>query len=609
MPMDPLSTSTGRLAALRQAMRQHALDAWWLPSSDPHCSEYLPDHWNGRAWLSGFDGSVGTLVITQQCAGLWVDCRYWEQAERQLAGSGIALMKLLPGQPDAAITWLADQMEPGQTLGLAPEVVSWGVARRLQQTLGAKGIHIHAEHDLLEDIWSSRPALPQSPLYAHDRRYLDEAPADRLERIRQAMSSHQVDCHLISSLDDIAWITQLRGSDVVYNPLFLSHFMVEQHRAILFTSIDRISDEQSDFLHRNGIDIADYGQWLSYLSSLSSLRVLMDPEKISLATRKALPEDAHIVEDYQPSSIFKGQKRDREILHIRAVMQQDGAALCEAFAWIEDQLYQGSKVSEWDVDQALLKARAAREGFISRSFGTMCGFNANGAQPHYQPSAESHALIEGDGLLLIDSGAHYQGGTTDITRMLAIGQPNAAQCRDVTLVLKGLIVLSRAKFPRGLPSPFLDPLARAPLWAEGCDYGHGTGHGVGYFLNVHEGPQSIAWYTPPEAHTAMQPDMITSIEPGQYHPGKWGARLENLVLTRVSEDRNGQQFLRFETLTLCPIDTRCLDLTRLDDSEIAWINAYHEEVRQRLASELDGNALAWLMERTTPLPAAAPLSL
>lgn len=597
-----LTTPSSRLAAFRQLLDEHQMDAWWIPSSDPHCSEYLSDHWNAREWLSGFDGSVGTLVITQDSSGLWVDSRYWDQAERQLAGSGIKLMKLPPGNPGAAMTWLAESLSPGQTVGLDPHVTPWSIARRLQEVLDDKGISIRAEKDLLDDVWCTRPALPCSRLYTHERRYLDETPADRLARIRGEMAAQQADFHLISSLDDIAWITQLRGSDVAYNPLFLSHLLIDQQQATLFTRLDRVDEEQRDFLRQNGIHVTDYGEWLSGVMSLSSgKRALMDPNKVSLATRQAVPENIHVVEGYQPSSLLKGQKSGQDIRHIRTVMQQDGVALCQAFSWLEGQLQHGKTVTEWDVDQALVSARSAYDDFVSRSFGTMCGFNANGAQPHYQPSETSHALIEGNGLLLVDSGAHYHGGTTDITRMIAIGQPTAEQRRDVTLVLKGVIALTRAKFPRGLPSPFLDPLARAPLWAEGRNYGHGTGHGVGYFLNVHEGPQSIAWYTPPTPATAMQPGMVTSIEPGHYRPGEWGARLENLVATHVCEGDSGEPFLEFETLTLCPIDTRCLTLDLLDDGEISWLNRYHAEVRERLSSSVNGKARDWLLERTVAI--------
>lgn len=601
MAKNDFSTPAHRLLTLRQAMKRHDIDIWWLPSSDPHCSEYLPGYWAGREWLSGFDGSVGTLVITQQDAGLWVDSRYWEQATRQLAGSGITLMKLLPDQPDAAICWVVEQLAPGQTLGFDAEIVSWSVAQSFKKMLSEKDVRLCTDFDLLNDVWLSRPLLPNSNIYAHERRYVDEAPIDRLDRIRQFMDEKNVDYHLISSLDDVAWITQLRGCDVNYNPLFISHIMIGRSCAKLFTSVDRVNNKIKSFLLENGIDVAEYDQWLSHVSMLpSGSTVFLDPKKISFATRKAIPSKVEVMRGCQPSTIDKGTKSARDIQNIRNVMEQDGVALCETFSWLEEKVCRGERVTEWDVDQKLLATRSAREGFVSRSFGTMCGFNANGAQPHYQPSATSHATIDKPGLLLVDSGAHYQGGTTDITRMISIGKLGSEQCESVTLVLKGLIALSRARFPHGLPSPFLDPLARAPLWAHGRDYGHGTGHGVGYFLNVHEGPQSIAWYTPPEKHTIMQPGMITSIEPGQYHPGKWGARLENLVVTHVCAGYE-TKFLEFETLSLCPFDMRCIDRELLDVSEIDWINSYHKMVRQRLAPFLSGNPLTWLMERTATI--------
>ncbi|MBW5800467.1 aminopeptidase P family protein [Halomonas elongata] len=591
-----------RLAALRDAMREHDIDAWWLPSSDPHNSEYLPEHWAGRAWLSGFDGSVGTLVVTRHAAGVWVDSRYWVQAEEQLAGSGIELMKLHPGQGDAPMQWLAENLESGATLGFDANVVTLASARRLEEALSPAGIRLRGDMDLLDSIWPDRPSLPEAPLYAHDSTYLDESRAERLARVREAMAEHEADWHPISTLDDIAWLTQLRGDDVDFNPVFLAHLLIGRETATLFVAPGKLDDTLRESLAGDGIQVAPYAGWASRLAELpETSRVLVDPARLTLGTRQALPDGATLVEAFQPSTLAKGRKSDADLEHVRHAMEEDGAALCEFFAWLEDALARGETVTELTVDDKLTAARAARPGFVSRSFSTIAAFNANGALPHYHATPEAHATIEGNGLLLIDSGGQYPGGTTDITRVVPVGEIDAAHREDYTLVLKGTIALSRAHFPRGIPSAQLDAIARAPLWTSGRDYGHGTGHGVGYFLNVHEGPQVIAWHAPVAAHTAMQPGMITSIEPGVYRPGKWGIRIENLVANRPAAESEFGDFLRFETLTLCPIDTRCIEPSLLDASEIDWLDAYHAEVRERLAPKLEGNALAWLKKRTQPL--------
>ncbi|MDV6317964.1 aminopeptidase P family protein [Chromohalobacter sp. HP20-39] len=595
-------TPAARLAALREAMREQAVDAWWLPSSDPHSSEYLPHHWQGRAWLSGFDGSVGTLVITQQAAGLWVDSRYWVQAEQQLAGSGIDLMKLQPGQAQRPMQWLAEQLSPGATLGFDGAVVSMASVRQLEAHLAPKEIRWEGHRDLLDAIWPDRPALPEAPVRAHPSAYVDTSRRDKLATLRQEMEAQGVDTHLVSTLDDIAWLTNLRGSDVAFNPVFLSHLLIEQARATLFVAPGKLDDAVIGELADEGIDVADYAQVAERLGGLPAAAcLLLDPARVSLALMQAVPESVSIVEAFQPSTLAKSRKSDRDIEHVRHAMEDDGAALCAFFAWLEDALASDETVTELNVDERITAARAERDGFVSRSFATIAAFNANGALPHYHATPAAHSVIEGDGLLLIDSGAQYLGGTTDITRVVPVGEIDAAQRRDFTQVLKGTIALSRAQFPRGIPSPQLDAIARAPLWAAGIDYGHGTGHGVGYFLNVHEGPQVIAWYASPTPQTAMQPGMITSIEPGVYRPGQWGVRIENLVVNRSAQPSEFGEFLYFETLTLCPIDTRAIDIALLDDAEIAWLNAYHDEVRQRLMPKVEGQARDWLEQRTLPI--------
>ncbi|QEM83564.1 aminopeptidase P family protein [Halomonas binhaiensis] len=599
MPSATTPVAASRLAALREAMQRHGIDAWWLPSSDPHHSEYLPEHWAGRAWLTGFDGSVGTLVVTQDDAGLWVDSRYFVQAEAQLAGSGIRMMKLAQGQASAPIEWLAEKLPQGAILGYDAQVVSLAHARQMEEILGDAGILQRGNLDLLDDIWSGRPELPSAPIRAHAAQYLDESRAQRLAGVREAMIEHGADWHPVSTLDDIAWLLQLRGADVGFNPVFLAHLLVSRDSATLFVAPGKLDSELSASLANDGIQISGYSDWSSALAALPpSQTTLIDPARLSLGTRQALPRDMKVVEAFQPSTLAKGVKTDLELGWVRKTMELDGAALCRFFAWLDKALATGERVTELTIDERLREQRQRAETFVCESFSTIAAFNANGALPHYHATEEAHSVIEGDGLLLIDSGGQYHGGTTDITRMVPVGQVSAAQREDCSLVLKGMIALSRARFPLGIAAPRLDAIARAPLWATGRDYGHGTGHGVGYFLNVHEGPQVISSGAPAAEHTAMQPGMITSNEPGVYRPGQWGVRIENLVANRPAPDSEFGDFLEFETLTLCPIDTRCLNLELLDSDEIQWLNAYHAEVRERLAPHLEGEALAWLNERT-----------
>ena len=592
------ATIRARIQALRQAMSQQHIDAYVVPSADPHLSEYLPGRWQGREWLSGFNGSVGTLIVTADFAGLWADGRYWAQAEAQLAGTGIALMKIPTGASLLHIDWLADNLKLAQTVAVDGAVLGLAGARLLEQALSAREIRLRTDCDLLEEIWNDRPSLPTLPIFEHTTPHATLSRAAKLTAVRDAMRAVDAQWHFISTLDDIAYLFNLRGSDVSYNPIFVAHALVGQERATLYVAGGKVSDTLRAILAADGVDLAPYADAAGALAALpAASNLLLDPRRVTLGLRQAIPAVVRVLEAINPTTFAKSRKSEQEAQHVRATMEQDGAALCEFFAWLEQALA-AETVTELTIDEKICAARARRPGFVSPSFGTIAGFNGNGAMPHYRATEESHATIGGDGLLLIDSGAQYLGGTTDITRVVPVGQLSAAQKRDCTLVLKGVIALSSARFPRGTKSPMLDAIARAPIWAGGVDYGHGTGHGVGYFLNVHEGPQSISCYSPPDPHTAMEPGMITSIEPGTYRPGKWGVRIENLVINRSAETTEFGEFLEFETLTLCPIDTRCLDLSLLRVDEIAWLNHYHATVRTRLSPLVDGAARAWLELRT-----------
>lgn len=597
-----------RIARVRDALLQQQLAAVLVPSSDPHLSEYLPERWQGRQWLSGFTGSMGTLVVTADAAVLFADSRYWVQAEAELAGSGIELFKIPTGAATHPIDWLATQVPAGQTVGVDGDVLVLATAHLLQRTLTAAGIALRTDFDVLATVWPDRPGLPRAPVYEHVAPQATESRAARLAQVREAMARSGASHHFISTVDDIAWLFNLRGTDVLYNPVFLAHALVDAQRAVLYTADGKIAPDLQRVLAADGVRVESYGLAGPALAALpAGASLLIDPRRITLGLRQRVrdsaPDAVRVIESINPSTLLKSRKNPTEAAHIREAMAQDGAAMCGFYAWFEQALADpanAGRLTELTVDEHLSAARSDRPGFIGLSFPTIAGYNANGAMPHYRAKPESHAVIEGDGLLLIDSGGQYLGGTTDITRVWPIGTPSAEQRRDYTLVLKGTLALSRTRFPRGTLSPMLDAIARAPLWQHGLDYGHGTGHGVGYFLNVHEGPQSISKAIP-EAAMAMEPGMVTSIEPGLYRPGQWGIRIENLVLNVPAETPEGSafgEFLEFETLTLCPIDTRCLDRSLLDASEIAWLNRYHATVFERLAPRVSGAALAWLTERT-----------
>ena len=590
-----------RIARVRETLARHGAQALLVPSADPHLSEYLPGHWQGRQWLSGFTGSMATLVITTDAAALFADSRYWQQAEAQLVGSGIDLVKIPTGAATHHIGWLVDRLSRGQTVRVDGQVLGLAAAQQLGAALAAAGIDLRTDTDLLSEVWPDRVGLPSAPVYAHTGPEAPEPRADRLARVREAMARHGATHHFVSTVDDIAWLTNLRGADVEYNPVFLAHLLIDATRATLFVGAGKLPATLATQLATDGFALADYSAAAPALAALpSGSSLLVDPRRITLGFRQQVPAGVAVVEAINPSTLFKSRKNDIEAGFVRQAMAQDGAAMCHFYAWFEAALARGERISELTVDEKLSAERAKRPGFVGLSFSTIAGFNANGAQPHYRALPESYAWIEGDGLLLIDSGGQYLGGTTDITRVWPIGNITAAHRRDFTLVLKGMMNLARARFPRGTLSPFLDTLARAPLWAEGLDFGHGTGHGVGYFLNVHEGPQTISKAVP-EPHMAMEPGMITSDEPGLYRPGQWGVRIENLLLNvPVATAENGAfgEMLEFETLTLCPIDARCIEPTLLRPDEIDWLNRYHATVRERLAPLLDGAGLDWLLLRT-----------
>lgn len=600
----PMSTPIpARIAALRDMMATHGIAACLVPSADPHLSEYLPAHWQAREWLSGFDGSAGTLLATAKHAGLWTDSRYFSQAEQQLAGSGIALMKQRVSHAPEHLTWLQQHLHQGDVVAVAGDSVSVATQRQIERLLGSVGATLRVDLDLPGMVWRDRPALPHAPVFEHPLSYAGTTRAEKFEKLRNAMRKQHATHHLVSSLDDIAWLTNLRGSDVECNPVFLAHLLVEASgQATLFVDRDKLKDDAVAALQADGIRIANYATLGDALGELkASDTLLFDPARVVSKVLQAVAPGVQRVEAANPSTAFKAIKSKSELTHIREVMRRDGAALVRAFRRLEERLAAGMAQTELDVDALLRNERSAQPNFVGESFATIAGYMENGALPHYRATPEAHNTLQRHGLLLVDSGGQYLGGTTDITRVLALGPTTPEQRRDATLVMKGMIALSRARFPKGASGPQLDALARAPLWASGMDYGHGTGHGVGYFLNVHEGPHGIRPPVSGATLVPLEPGMITSIEPGLYKPARHGIRHENLAVVVEADQTEFGDFYAFETLTLCPFDRRALEPSLLNPEERAWLDDYHATVRAAVAPLLEDADLAWLEKHCAPL--------
>lgn len=458
-----------RLARTRALMSQNGIQALLVPSADPHLSEYLPAYWQGRQWLSGFYGSVGTLIVTPTFAGLWADSRYWEQATKELAGSSIELVKLVPGQP-GPLEWLAEQAPQGATVSVDGAVLALASARTLEGKLKERGAVLRTDIDLLGQVWEDRPALPVQAVYEHLPPQATVSRVVKLAQLRESLVQRKADAHFIATLDDIAWLFNLRGSDVSFNPVFVSFALINAEQATLFVDLNKVSPALQETLKHDGVELREYTEINAALAALpASTRLLVDPARVTCGLLSHLQPDVKLVEGVNPTTLAKSQKSLDDAFHIRQAMEQDGAALCEFFAWLETALGR-ERITELTIDEQLTAARARRPGFVSLSFNTIAAFNANGAMPHYHATEQEHAVIEGDGLLLIDSGGQYLGGTTDITRMVPIGTLSDEQKRDCTRVLKGVIALSRAQFPKGILSPLLDSIARAPIWAEAVDY-------------------------------------------------------------------------------------------------------------------------------------------
>ena len=589
-----------KLEKLRQLMRNQHIDALIVMSADPHMSEYLPDYWKVRQWLSGFSGSVGTLVVTQKFAGLWADGRYWVQAEQQLAGTGFQLQKLTSDETSTHLAWIEKNLPTGSVISVNGQTLSIQQFKALEHTARLNHYKLETQQDLVGEIWVDRPELPSEKIHLMPEGLNALSRKEKIQAIRESLANKNIAGHFISSLDDIAWVLNARGQDVEYNPVFLSHLYISTQQAVLFIDSNKVDSTIQQAFKADGIEIRNYQNSAQFLANISDASVLLDPAKVSIFHEQAIAKDIQVVYDINPSTLFKSRKHESEIAHIRHAMLKDGVALCHFFHWLEKTLHHGESISELTIDEKITAFRAQQDGFIGPSFSTIAGFNANGALPHYRATEEHYSFIEGDGLLLIDSGGQYVDGTTDITRVVPVGTPTGQQKRDYTLVLKCHIALAKTIYPEGLAAPLLDSICRHTLWQHGLDYRHGTGHGVGFALNVHEGPQVLSYYAPVHAYSKLREGMILSNEPGLYHEGQYGIRIENLVANKLHSGfvKTYGDFLEFETLTLCPIHLDCIVVDLLTNEEKDWLNSYHQTVQERLAEHLSGDVLDWLIYNT-----------
>ena len=586
-----------RIALLRKALVEHHLCAWIAPTGDPHLSEYLPDHWAFRKYLSGFSGSAGTLVVTAKKAALWTDSRYWEQAGRQLAGSGIDLMRDGESGTPKIGEWLLANVPRNSVVGADLRTISSWKSLEIEQQLARRGISLAHEDSIIDAIWTDRPAESTAPVRPFE--YGGASRAAKLSRVRGAMRREDADALLISSLDDVAWITNLRGSDILYTPVFTAFLLITRKSAHLFIDSGKVSAGIRKDLAADGIECLPYESiWQGALNLVPEHGTLWLDERRTCAHffTQAEAAEFQIIRSLQPTLVLKAQKSSREISLIRKAMDLDGAALCEFYCWLEEELARGTRLTEWDLSEKLHQCRKRSSHFIEESFATIVAVDANAAEPHYTPSPERAESLSGAKILLIDSGGQYDCGTTDITRTTVIGKIPFGFQRDYTAVLRGHIALASARFPDGVFSSQLDTIARVPVWQIDEDYGHGTGHGVGFHLSVHEGPVHISPRAQAEESSRVHPGLVVSNEPGLYRAGLWGIRIENLVTAVKSLG-----MLRFETLSLCPIDTRLIDLSALSRSEIWWINDYHRTCRKRLKPLLSEKAAKWLESATRPL--------
>ena len=584
-----------RLFLLRNKMQSMGIDAYIIPSSDPHISEYTAAHWKSREFISGFSGSAGTVVILADEAGLWTDSRYYLQAEEELAGSGIELFRAAePDTPDYA-DWIAQRLNPGSTLAFDGEIFSIEEARKLSRKYKHYGITINPSLTLLDDIWEGRPPIPDNSIFVHDIQYAGVGRKQKIEDIRKKMRKQDASHYIITALDEIAWTLNLRGNDVMYNPVFHAYLIISLDAVYLFIDTYKITTAIGRDLSQDDITVhlyTDIFNWIEDMPHESGL--LFDPSSTNAKIFAKIPQQVIKIEKPSIVGALKSIKNPTEQNGFKVAMLKDGVAMVKFLYWLQQNVPNG-QVSELSAAKQLKNFRAEDPNFIGESFNPISSFGAHGAIVHYSASKETDIPLSSDNFYLIDSGGQYLEGTTDITRTLHLGTPTEIQKVDFTLVLKGNISLGSASFPKGTRGVHLDILARKALWSRGLNYGHGTGHGVGCFLNVHEGPQSIR---PKDNGVAFEKGMITSNEPGLYRFGEYGIRIENLLLTTDSHSTEFGEFLKFETLTLCPIDLKSIESSLLNHEDKQWLNSYHKMVFEELSPLLTPQLKDWLKEQT-----------
>ena len=606
-------TVQDKLTALRGLMQREGLAAYIVPSTDPHASEYMASHWTEVCWLTSFTGEAGTALVTLDKALLWTDSRYYLQAGIQLEGTTVSLMREsdidCPKIAEWLISAISNQPKIADTscVGVNPEMWSVNEYKKLKEQLAEAGIGLKSV-DLIRPLWTNdRPAIPTHRFFEFDTRYAGESVHSKLERMRSKMREKKVDAMVVSALDEIAWVLNIRGNDVEYNPVVISYLVLEQEKCTLFVGNEKVTREVSAYLRANDIDIRGYNEVFGYLSGLECT-ILYDGAKVNEALYEAISTAAKTVNAQSPIQIAKSHKNDIELAGVRRAMEQDAVALVRFFRWLESndtrEKMADGKLTEWDLMEQLHTFRTMGKRFIEESFGTIAGYQGNGAIVHYAANEDTAATVYPQGMLLLDSGGQYLDGTTDITRTVWLGGKIPAQAkRDYTYVLKGHLMLGHIRWPRGTRGNQLDALAKQYMWQAGITYGHGTGHGVGHFLGCHEGPQNIRTDMNP---TVLEPGQICSNEPGIYRTGKWGIRTENLVavtpVDSTPEATTEDEWLTWETLTLCPYDTKLIDLSLLTEQERQWLNDYHAEVYRRISPLLDTEEEKWLKKKTLPLP-------
>lgn len=590
-----------RLEKLREVMRREHLSAFIFPSTDAHQSEYVADHWQGRAWISGFNGSAGTAVVTMHSAALWTDSRYFIAAEEQLRGTEFQLMKLkVEGTPTIS-DWIASELSQNEDecreVGLDGMVNSYNDTMALISDLRkVGGITVRTNFDPLEQIWMNRPAIPENPVEIQSLNFAGETVDDKIQRIRKALREHHADGILVSALDDIAWTLNLRGTDVHCNPVFVSYLLISSDQVSLFVNPKKISSEVKAYLDEHGISLFDYNQVEEGLESYADYNILLDGDETSFCLWKSV-KCREIIAAKSPIPVMKAVKNATEIEGYHRAMLRDGVAMVKFLKWLKPAVEAGGQ-TEMSIDKKLTSLRAEQNLFRDISFDTIAGYQAHGAIVHYEATPETDAPLLPEGLVLIDSGAQYQDGTTDITRTIALGPVTEEMKHVYTLVLKGHIQLELAKFPDGASGTQIDALSRECMWREGYNFLHGTGHGVGSYLNVHEGPHQIRMEWKP---TPLRAGMTVTDEPGLYLKGKFGVRIENTLLIKDFVETTFGKFLQMESLTLCPIDTAPIDVDMLLLEEVEWLNAYHREVFEKLSPYLEDEEVGWLAEATKPL--------